>query len=624
MKRIKFLVYTLIFIIPVISLKGQDIEFTASAPSTVSQGETFQITYRVNAKGDKFKGPDFKGFDVVSGPNVSQSSSFQFINGKMSQSNEQIYTYLIHASEAGTFDIKPASIVVDGKTYYSNALRITIEKSATSSTPKSSTKPRSTPATPTEPIQSAGDLSQDDIFVKAYVNKSNPYVGEQVIITYKLYTKVPLANIRINNLGTFPGFWSQDLIKSDQLQQSTEIINGQEYVTAEIKKSALFPLKSGTFKIPPLEMEATATLIKQRKRFSTGDPFFDQFFNDAFFNTGYDRINKKVYSNAVTINAKPLPTAGRPVDFGSAVGNFKFSAQIDRNQLKTNEALNLKVTISGSGNLDMVEAPNISFPTEFDTYDPKVNSNISTSSSGISGTKTFEYLIIPRTPGKYIIKPFTFSYFNPSTGRYYTETSPEFTIEVLKGADQPGGITYSGVNQQDIKYIGTDIRYIKLPPYHLRPIGVTFFASKLYYGILIGLIVLFGLFTFGIKTMQKRRGDVGLMRLRKATSVATKRLKTAHAYLKNQQEAQFYNEISAALWGYISDKFNIPLAELSMENVENKLLKKNVNPQTIKAFIDTLNNCEFARFAPGNKSENMEQVYKEALSTISRIEQELK
>ena len=624
MKRIKTLIFILSIIVPVFSLKSQNVEFTASAPSAVSQGETFQVTYKVNAKGEKFNGPDFKGFDVVSGPNVSQSSSFQFINGKMSQSNEQIYTYLIHASEVGTFDIKPASIVVEGKTYYSNTLRITVEKSSSGSTSKSPSKPRTTPGRPTEPIQSIDDLSQEDIFVKAYVSKSNPYVGEQVIITYKLYTKVPLANIRINNLGTFPGFWSQDLIKSDQLQQSTEIINGQEYVTAEIKKSALFPLKSGTFNIPPLEMEATATLIKQRKRFSTGDPFFDQFFNDAFFNTGYERVNKKVYSNAITITAKPLPISGKPSEFSSAVGNFKFSAQVDRTQLKTNEALNLKVTISGSGNLDMIEAPNIKFPTEFDTYDPKVNSNISTSSSGFSGSKTFEYLIIPRTPGKYTIKPFTFSYFNPSTGRYYTETSPEFTIEVLKGAEQPAGITYSGVNQQDIKYIGTDIRYIKLPPFHLRPVGVTFFASKLYYGILIGLIVLFGLLIFGIKTMRKRRGDAGLMRLRKATSVATKRLKTAHTYLKNQQEAQFYNEISAALWGYISDKFNIPMAELSMENVENKLLQKNVDPQTIKAFIDTLNNCEFARFAPGNKSENMEQVYKEALSTISRIEQELK
>ena len=608
-------------------LWAQSVEFTAAAKSTVTAGETFQVVFRVNAQGEKFKGPDFKGFDVVSGPNTSSSSSFQFINGKMSQSVELSYIYLIHASAEGTFEIRPASITVDGKTYQSNSLKINVLKGNAASSPQQGRQAqggRQNSASPTEAIGSTADLSKDDVFIRAYISKPNPVVGEQVIITYKLFTKVPLANIRVNNLGTFPGFWSQELLKSDKLQQSTEILNGEEYVTAEIKKTALFPLKNGEVTIPALEMEAVAQIVKQRKRTSTGDPFFDSFFNDAFFNRGYEQVEKKIFSNPVKVNVQALPASGRPADFGSAVGDLKMTATLDRTEVKANEAINLKITLSGRGNLDMLEGPKLSFPVEFDTYDPKVSTQLQTSASGISGSKTFEYLLVPRTAGNFTIAAASFSHYNPAAGKYFTQSTPEFAIKVAKGDGSSAGVTYSGVNQQDVQYIGTDIRHIKLPPYSLRPLGTVFFGSGMYYLSLVAVFVVFaGVFTL-LRLRRKRAGDKGLMRLRKATRIATQRLRKAHNYLKANDDNGFYNEISAALWGYISDKFNLPLSELSMENIENRLLLKQVQPEVIQDFIKTLNNCEFARFAPGDKSENRGQVYTQALETITRIERELK
>ncbi len=612
----------------ILGVTGQDVRFTLSAPDVVEIGQTFRVVFTLNAMGENFRGPDFKGFNVVSGPNISQSSSFQFINGKMHQEYTQSYTYLIHASMEGTFEIKPATVVVSGKTYQTQSFKIQVVNSGKSQArqpqaPTSTSRP-SQSTSPTEPIDDFKDIPKDDIFIKAYVSKPNPYVGEQTVVTYKLFTKVPLSNIRINNLGTFPGFWSQDLIKTDKLQQSTVIINGEEYVTAEIKKTALFGLKPGTMTLPAMEMECTAAIVKKRRRTVTGDPFFDSFFNDAFFNSGYEQVERKVYSNPLKINVKPLPSEGKPGGFANAVGNFNLSAELDRNEIKVNDAINLRLKISGTGNLDVIEAPLVNFPTEFDTYEPKVTSNINTSAAGVAGSKTFEYLIIPRTAGTYTIQPIAFSFFNPATGKYTTTSTPEFTIIVAKGDASSQSVAYSGVNQQDLKYIGTDIHYIKLPPIPLRPSGVSFFASKLYYSLLLSLILSFVISFWIIKKIQRQRGDVGLMRLRKATAVATKRLKKARTFLHQSNQEAFYNEISAALWGYISDKFNIPLADLSMENVESKLTARAVNSETIRAFIETLNNCEFARFAPGNKTENMEQVYNQALSTISRIERELK
>jgi hypothetical protein len=622
-------VFTLLLSVSSNIAKAQEVSFTASAKTTVAQGETFRVNFVLNAEGDKFKAPEFKGFDVVSGPNPSTSSSYSISNGKVSQTIQQSYIYLIHASATGTFTIGPASITVGGKEIRTNSLQITVVKGNAppqqNNVQQGTQGRQQTGRVQNEPIESTADLSKDDVFIKAYSNKSNIMEGEQVIVTYKIYTKVPVANIRVNNLATISGFWSQDLLDENKAQQQqNEIINGEQYVTAEIKKLALVPLKTGAVTLPAMEMELTAQVQKKQKRRGTGDPFFDSFFNDAFFNSSVAQVEKKIFSNALKINVQPLPAQNKPADFSGAVGDFTFTPEIDRTELKANEAINLKITIAGNGNIDLIDKLKIEFPTDFETYDPKVSSNINKSSSGISGKKVFEYLIIPRNPGEFRIKPFSFSWYDLKSRTYLTKSSPEYVIRVAKGDGSASSVSYSAVNQQDVQYIGSDIRHIKLPPYSLRPIGAVFFASDMYFLIL--LLVFFagsGLIIY-LRIRQKQHGNKGMMRLKYATKVSRKRLQKASVFLKEGKENEFYNEVSAALWGYIADKFGIALAELSMDSVNDALLGKQVNDETVKSFSETLNNCEFARFAPGDKVKNMDQIYNQALEVITRIERELK
>lgn len=606
---------------------AQDVSFTASAKNSVVQGETFRVIFSLNTQGDKFRAPDFKGFDVVSGPNPSTNSSYSMINGKVSQSVQQSYTYLIHASSAGTFTIGPATISVGGKDYKTNSLQITVAKGTAQSTSpnQNATQGRQQGREQNEPIENAADLSKDDVFIKAYSNKTNIMEGEQVVVTYKIYTRVPVANLRPNNLATISGFWSQDLLEDNKVQeQQQEIINGSQYVTAEIKKLALIPLKSGSINIPAMEMELTAQVEKKQKRRSTGDPFFDSFFNDAFFNRSVEQVERKIFSNALKLNVQALPSNGKPADFSGAVGDYVFSTEIDRTELKANEAINLKITISGSGNIDLLEQPNVEFPPDFETYDPKVSSAINKTASGISGKKVFEYLLIPRNAGEYRIKPIAFTWFDLKSKSYVTKSSPEYVIKVAKGDGSSSNVSYSAVNQQDVEYIGSDIRHIKLPPYGLRPIGSSFFASGQYF-VLVLLVLVIGIAAIVyLRHRQKQKGNLSMMRLKYATKVSRKRLQKAKAFLDKGDEASFYNEISAAMWGYLSDKFSIPLSELSIDSVNEALGRKQVNEETIKNFTETLNNCEFARFAPGDKVKNMDQIYNQALEIISRIERELK
>ncbi|MBE9480613.1 MAG: protein BatD, partial [Bacteroidetes bacterium] len=464
-----------------------------------------------------------------------------------------------------------------------------------------------------------------DVFLKATANKTNPFQGEQVIVTYKIYTKVPIAQISIDKLSSFPGFWSKNLLDdNERLKQSTEIINGEEYITADIRKIALFPQKTGKLEIDPMELECIAQIRKQKTRRTTSDPFFDSFFDDPFFNRSYQNVEKSLKSNPLTINVKPLPLKNKPANFSGAVGNFTFKSSIDRTELKTNEAITLKYTISGKGNIELINKLNVSFPPDFEVYDPKITNRIKTSPLGVSGSCTFEYLLIPRNPGEFNIKPVYFSYFDINTKQYITKSTPDYSIKVEKGSGTLANISYIGVNQEDIKYIGSDIRHIKSNILNLQKINVYFFGSIAFYLLMIIPVVFFILLIIIWKNQTKKRNNISLMKNKKATKVARKNLRKAHAFLKSGSKEEFYIEISQALWGYLSDKFNIPRAELSMDSVNDALLKKKVNKEIIRQFIDTLNNCEFARFAPGDSSSTMDEIYREALEIISKIERELR
>lgn len=599
----------LLFLLKAGVVWGQNVEFKATAPGEVAVGEQFRLVFSVNAQANGFKAPAIKDFTILTGPNQSSSSSMQIINNQVTRTVEYSYSFLLQANKEGSFSIPDASVTVDGSVYQSKPVRIRVVKG----------NPQQQQA-PGRQQQSATEISSNNLFVRASINKSNPYLGEQVVLTYKIYTRVPVSEYSVSKAPSLAGFWTENLIKDNTpLNQYKETINGKEYIVAEFKKDALFAQKAGKLVIEPLQLDVIAQIERQRRR--TNDPF-DDFFNDSFFGSNYQNIRKTLYSNNVTVNVKPLPSLANEKDFGGAVGNFNIQASIDKTEVKANDALTLKLTVTGTGNIKLIDKPNFVFPADFESYEPRINDNIKVGTSGVSGTRTFEYLLVPRNHGNYTIKTASFIFFNLSTGKFQTLKTPEIKIKVEKGSGKDAYV--SGADKEDFKYIGTDIRYINTKIAKLRPVDSYFFGSALFWILLLLPPVLFALFLIIWQKELKKRGNIALMRNRKATKVARKRLKAAEENLKKDNQTAFCNEISSALWGYISDKFNIPRANLSMESVASALENKKVKEDLIQKFVNTLNNCEFARFAPGDKSQVMGNLYSEALEVITQTEQELK
>jgi len=615
MKKFILTILSLSFLITT-TVIGQNVQFTGSAKNVVRTGERFNLIYKLNAEGSNFRGPDVKNFNVLTGPHTSQSSSVQIINGKVSRSVEYTFSYVLSAGVEGIFELQPAQVNVDGTIYKSNPVKIQVVKSANQQGQQRSQGNQQGGTTSTTDFK-------DDVFIRAVVNKRNPMQGEQIVITYKLYYRINISAPEFTKEPSFKGFWKNDLMKDRQSYvQYTENYKGQQYNVAELRKFALFPQRSGKIVIEGADAICQAQ-VKAKTQQRSRDPFFDNFFNDPFFNR-YQTVEIPLSTNSITINISPLPTSNRPGDFSGAVGNFNFNASIDKTELKANEAINLKFTVSGTGNVELVDKINVTFPPDFEVYDPKISKNINTSGNGVSGRKTFEYLIIPRTKGEFKINPVKFSFFDLAKKSYVTLTSPEYIINVAKGDGSQADVAFSGINQADIKYIGSDIRHIKTKGTQLKLIGSFFFGSTLFYVLLIVPIALFILFVIFMKNELKKRSNIALMRNRKATKVAKKRMKQAHLFLKENKKDEFYIEVSQALWGYLSDKFSIPIANLSMETVNDTLTNKGVKEETINQFIETLNHCEFARFAPGDSSSKMENIYNEAVNIISLIENELK
>lgn len=597
-------------------LNAQDVSFRASAKNVVRVGERFQLVYSVNGEGKNFRPPSIEGFDVLSGPNTSQSSSIQIINGSVSRTVEYSFTFILQAKgEEGIFDIPAAEVTVEGNVYKSNPLKIQVIQSGSTQQGQQQGGTESGGAT-------LDDL-KDDVFVRAVINKSSPMQGEQVVITYKLYFRINIAAPEFTREPSFKGFWVNDLLQDRQnLPQYQEVYKGQNYHVAELKKLALFPQRSGEFDIDPLEVKVQAQ-VRAKTQTRSRDPFFDSFFNDPFFNR-YQTVELPLTSNALSIKVKALPSTNKPADYSGAVGSFNISSSIDKTELKTNEAINLKYIVSGSGNVELVDKINVSFPPDFEVYDPKVTKNMNYQASGVAGRKTFEYLIIPRAAGNFTIDPVSFTYFDLGKKQYVTLNTPGYEIAVEKGDDSDGNFTYTGGNQADIRYLGSDIRHIRVGDPGFRLTGAFFFGSTLFYALLAAPLALFIFFVVFWKNELKKRSNLALMKNRKATKVARKKMKKAETFMKENSRDAFYEEVSQALWGYLSDKFSIPLANLSVETVNETLAAKGVKEETITKFTETLNNCEFARFAPGDSHTAMENIYNEAVNLVSHMERELK
>lgn len=607
------LLYIILFcFISIYSLEAQsDISFKTICKKQVVVGEQFQVSYELNGDGKDFKTPNFTNFEIIGGPFTSTSSSVQIINGSVSRTNTQTFSFHLRAIKEGTYTIPSASITVDKKKITSEPCEINVIASPNGS----SSYNGSTNTT-------KSNAGAKEVFLKATPNKKKVYQGEQLLLTYNIYYTIPISQLAVSKSPSYSGFWTKDITDNDgSLQQSSTIIDGQQYNVATIKEIVLFPQKSGNLIIDPLDLTCVAQIRQQRNRSHGYDPFED-FFSDVM-GTSYTNVRKDIKSQPITIEVEPLPTANKPSSFQGAVGQFTFTSKIDKNELKVNEAFTLTLTVSGKGNIELLELPKPVFPPDFEVYDPKVSTTVKNNALGIYGSKKAEYIIIPRVSGDFTLEDIEFSYFNPSLKKYETLKSDIHTIQVQKGATNNNTAIYTP-GQADIKYLGSDIRHINVNNNALSITGTTFFMSPTYIAIIAIMLLAFVVTLVVYNKINKFNKNKVLVKNKQATKIAKKRLNNAHNYLISNNQNSFYEEFSQALWGYISDKLNISRSQLSMDSVKEIMLSKEVSEEIVNEFVELLNNCEFARFAPGDPGKKMDELYQKGIELITKAEKLLK
>lgn len=613
MKKIAF-VWSLMMLISFHAL-GDNVNFTADAPETVAVGDQFRLSYTVTTQDVKdFRAPSIKGFEVLMGPSRSQQSSVQIINGKTSSTSSITFTYILLANTEGSYTIPGATILADGNKKISNSVQIKVlpadKASGGGASSGDNTSNRGAAGT-----SNSTAVSSNELFVTATVSKSNVYEQEALLLTYKIYTLVDLRGFDNVKLPDFKGFHSQEVELSDNRKWNLEHYKGRNYRSTIYRQFVLFPQQTGKIQIEPARFDASVAKVSQ-----TVDPF------EAFFNGGsnYVEVKKTLLTPRLTVDVKSLPAANKPNDFSGGVGDFNITSSISSNSLKTNDAVTIKIDVSGVGNMKLLATPEIKFPEDFEVYDPKVDNNFKLTSNGLHGTKTIEYLAIPRTAGKYTIPALNFSYFDVKSRSYKTISTEAYELNVEKGAGDATQMVANFNNKEDLKVLNEDIRFIKQNEVELSPRGNFFFGSWEYWLFYLIPGLAFALSFFIYRRHIAFNSNTALVKTKKANKVAKQRLKYAGKLLNEKKCNDFYDEIMKALWGYIGDKLNIQVSQLSKENVEEKLKMSGVDDELIQEFMDVLNNCEFARFAPGDANATMDKIYKESLDVISRIENSIK
>lgn len=583
---------------------------TADAPDVVVSGDQFRLTFTVNTQKVKdFRAPSItKGFDVLMGPSRSQQSSTQIINGKVSSSSSITYTYILMAGDAGTYTIPAASIEANGEKIFSNAVTIKVlppDQSASGSkgSQKSSSQAGNQAA--------SGRITSNDLFITATASKTTVHEQEAILLTYKVYTLVNLRQL-FGKMPDLKGFHTQEIELPQQKTFSLEHYKGRNYNTTVWSQYVLFPQQTGKLEIPSITFEGVVAIQ------TVSDDPFDAFFNGG----GYQEVKKKIVTPKLTINVQPLPA--KPANFSGGVGEFTLASSINAKDVKTNDAVTIKLTISGSGNMKLISTPEVKFPEDFEVYDPKVTNNFEASRAGLSGTQTIEYLAIPRHAGNFTIPPVEFTYFDLKSNSYKTLKTEAYNINVAKGQGNADQVIADFTNKENVKVLGQDIRFIKLGDTKLMPKGDVFFGTVGYYlWYIIPFVLFVGLVVF-FRKQAAENANVAKVKTKKANKVATKRMKLAGKLLAENRKNEFYDEVLKALWGYISDKLSIPVSQLSKDNIEAELAKYGVADDVIKDFINALNECEFARYAPGDENEAMDKVYTTSVEAISKMENSIK
>lgn len=586
-------------------MADEPVRFTASAPATVIVDKPFQLVYTVNATGKDLRVPEINNFEILAGPFESRSSSYQVVNGKATSSVSITYTYTLLASKTGTFSISPASIIVGGDKYTTNSVTIKVLPADDPSAGKQSQQPQSS--------ASSKAVSDDEVFIRTSISKADIYEQEAVLLTYKLYTLVDVVSVNNKKMPDFQGFLKQDIEQSQNKQFSYENYNGRNYGTVVLYQVLLYPQRSGEIMIDRANFEAIIRVQNRAAVRSIFDDFFDSYTN----------ISRTILAPSARINVKALP-AGKPAGFSGTVGDFTLSNTISSQKVSTNDAITLKVVISGSGNMKLIKNPDFKFPDGFDVYDPKVVNNFKTTASGISGTKTIEYMVIPRHQGKYNIPSAEFSYFDIQSKSYKTLRTPDYNIEVLKGSGSDNQIVSGNfTGKEDVKQLGKDIRYIIPDNIRFTKTSGFVFGSTLGWLLyLIPLLVSLILFFIFRKTIRDN-ANIEYVKNKKANKIAVKRLKLAGKLLKEGKKESFYEEVLKAIWTYISDKLSIPVAMLNKGNVETELSSRNVDAELINQLTEILNTCEFARYAPAAGQAEMGNLYDDTVKVISNLEEVL-
>lgn len=611
-KIVSIVLLVLASLIPYVSFSQK---LTAQvSKNKVYVGEVFQISFTANGNMGAFKQPNMPEFDIYSGPN--QSTSVQIMNGNMSQTIS--YSFMIAARKDGKYTIGPASATVNNVKVESNSVTIEVMKGSAPQQQQRQQQQNDPFAqffgndpNQQQQQQAPPEVSGEDIFVRTFVNKKQCYLGEQITVTQKVYSRLNLRGFQNFKAPSYDGFWSKDEERKGQIQLNVENVDGVNYYVAEFMKTYLFPQRTGKLTISPIEIDC---IVRQQTR--KQQSVFDQFFGG-----GYQDVVAKIKSKQVVVDVMSLPEKGKPEGFSGAVGKFSFKAEMNHKTVKANEGINLKVTVNGTGNINLAETPKINFPEGFETYEPKVNESISTQ-GGISGSKTYDYLIIPRKEGEYEIKDLNFSYFDIEKKQYVQIPSPEFKITVTPGdaSSESSAKVYNPKNEVDVQE--NDIRYIKSGDLKLKAVDEEFFGSWKHYSLLLLSLVVFG---GGLATRNyliRSNSNLVAVRERKAARLAKKQLATAEKLKNENKQDEFYSEVHAALNQYVSHKMNIPVADLSKENITATLAGKNVKQETINKLISTLNDCEYARYAPSAAEKDLNLVYNNTVELITNIEDE--
>lgn len=601
----------LILFILILSSLGaiaQKVTFKASAPLIVEGGERFRVEFRLEgAQNGTFVGPAFNGCKVLDGPTIARGSSVTIINGVQNNSSSEMYTYVLEASaSASQIAITPASISVDGKSYSTKAVKIDIMGSGSSGAAQSGN----------QPTARGGKVASDDVLIRMSLSKTNVYKGEPIVATLKLYVRdIGISSLSNPKYPTFNGFWTQELDLSNTGSMGRETLSGKVYNVQPLRQWLLYPQRSGTLEVEQSSMEAILQVVIQG---SSGNSFFDNFMGGG---SQVQNIDKVLNAPSLKVQVKELPSKGAPADFAMAVGQFTMKSELSSPRITANNAGSVKITLSGTGDFPMIEAPTFKLPAAFEQYDTKSSESIRNTSGGAVGSRTWEFPFIARAEGEYTLPQIAMSYFDPNTGTYKTLSSPEYKLTVER--DPTGGknsaAVMAGMNKEDLKVVGSDIRYIKRGDLNLRGKDSTMLFSTTYFIALAVILLLFFASIFLLKKQIALRADVASRKHRKASKVALKRLRTAKLLMDKGERNPFFEESLRALWGYLGDKFAMPTSALSKQSVREEFLAHSLSYELADQFISLIEECELAQYAPAGEV-SMEALYENSLSIIDKIE----